>query len=356
MAEAGFEATTTTSAGIAHAQGLPDGALGRDGMLEHAARIACAVPVPVTADLEDRYGARAEDVALTTAAAVEARLAGGNIEDSGVGGDPALTDTERACDRLRAAHEATPHGYPFVLSARTDPYLRGGDPEACFAEAVRRAGAYEAAGADWVFVPGPMDAATVGRRAAAIAAPLNVLGARTGREAALMVAYLGRLGVRRASVGGGLALAAMGFAREALAGMARGAFAFGRGAPTNAETDGLMVRLTPAGPPRSPACPSPEPRTRPGEGVASAHPRSARRAALFRPALDGGVPGDGRRKEGKGSLAPTAPLIREAEAAAQASARRSAAGPLGLRRAGVWPVAARPGRTAAASRRSANLC
>ena len=253
MAEAGFEAIATTSAGMAHAQGAPDGALGRDEMIEHAARIARAVPVPVTADLEDGYGPRPEDVAATVAAAVEAGLAGCNIEDSGVGGDPALIDAGRACDRLRAAREAIPPGRPFVLNARTDPYLAGGDPEACFTEAVRRAGAYAAAGADCVFVPGPMDAATVGRLAAAIPAPLNVLGARAGRAAALTVADLGRLGVRRVSVGGSLALAAMGFVRGALAGMARGAFGIGLGAPTNAEIDRLMARLGPAEPANSPA-------------------------------------------------------------------------------------------------------
>ncbi len=121
-----------------------------------------------------------------------------------------------------------------------------------FAEAVRRARAYAAAGGDCVFVAGPGGAATVGRLAAAIAAPLNVLGARAGRGAALTVADLGRLGVRRVSVRGSLALAAMGFVREALAGMARGAFAFRRGAPTNAEMDRLMARLAPAEPPRSP--------------------------------------------------------------------------------------------------------
>lgn len=181
MAEASFEVIATTSAGIAHMQGRPDGVLGRDEMLAHVARIVRAVPV--TADLESGYGLRAEDVAVTVAAALDTGIAGCNIEDSGVGGDPALIDVGRACDRLRAAREAIPRGRPFVLNARTDPYLCGGDPEACFAEAVRRVSAYAAAGADCVFVPGPTDAATLARLAAAIAAPLNVLGARAGREA-----------------------------------------------------------------------------------------------------------------------------------------------------------------------------
>lgn len=112
-----------------------------------------------------------------------------------------LIDVRRACDRIRAAREAIPHGHPFVLNVRTDPYLCGGDPEACFAEAVRRAHAYADAGADCVFVPGPMDAATVGRLAVAIPSPLNVLSARAGREASLTVADLERLGVRRVVAG-----------------------------------------------------------------------------------------------------------------------------------------------------------
>ncbi len=259
MAEAGFEAIATTSAGIAFAQGLPDGgALGRDAMIEHAARIARAVTVPVTAALEDGYGPRAEDVATMVAAAVVAGLAGCNIEDSGVGGDPALLDPERACDRIRAAREAVARaGRPFVLNARTDPYLvrRGeGAAEENFAEAVRRARAYAAAGADCVLVPGPADAGTLARLAAAIDAPLDALAARAGRASTLTVADLRRLGVRRASVGGSLALAALGFVRRALADLpSAGVFGFGPDAPTNAEMNRLMARSAPSEPPRSAA-------------------------------------------------------------------------------------------------------
>ena len=112
MAEAGFEVIATTSAGIAHTQGLPDGALGRDEMLAHVARIVLAVPVPVTADLESGYGLQAEDVAVTVTAALDTGIAGCNIEDSGVGGDPALIDIGYACDRLHAAREAIPGAMP----------------------------------------------------------------------------------------------------------------------------------------------------------------------------------------------------------------------------------------------------
>jgi 2-methylisocitrate lyase-like PEP mutase family enzyme len=150
------------------------------------------------------------------------------------------------CDRIRAAREAVARtGRPFVLNARTDPYLVHRDPaqaEGNFAEAVRRARAYVAAGADCIFVPGVMDAGTIGRLAASVPAPLNLLGARAGREAALTVGELEQLGVRRVSVGGSLALSAMGFVRDALTSLRDGRFSFGGGAPTNAEADALMAR------------------------------------------------------------------------------------------------------------------
>lgn len=66
MAEAGFPAIATTSAGVAFALGLPDGQrVSRDRMLECVAQIVAAVPVPVTADLEAGYGSSPEDVAAT---------------------------------------------------------------------------------------------------------------------------------------------------------------------------------------------------------------------------------------------------------------------------------------------------
>ncbi|MDP4027144.1 isocitrate lyase/phosphoenolpyruvate mutase family protein [Methylobacterium sp. NEAU 140] len=165
--------------------------------------------------------------------------------------EPSLIAVERMCDRILAAREAiTRAGRPFVLNARADPYLVRGDvacAEENFAEAVRRARAYAAAGADCVFIPGVADAATVGRLVTAIAAPLNVLGARGGREAGLTIAEFERLGVRRVSIGGSLALAAMGFVRDALAGMRQGIFGFGQHAPTNAEMDGIMAGGTSGG-------------------------------------------------------------------------------------------------------------
>ncbi|MBN9328031.1 MAG: isocitrate lyase/phosphoenolpyruvate mutase family protein, partial [Cellulomonas sp.] len=83
LAQLGFPAIATTSAGIAWSLGVPDGGgIDRDTMLTHVARIVAAVDVPVTADLESGYGATPDDVAATVARAVELGAVGGNLEDA----------------------------------------------------------------------------------------------------------------------------------------------------------------------------------------------------------------------------------------------------------------------------------
>jgi 2-methylisocitrate lyase-like PEP mutase family enzyme len=152
---AGFPALSTTSGGIALSLGLPDyeGRLGRQEMMTRIGRIARAVDVPVSADLEGGYGPRPEDVAETIRQSVEVGVVGGNIDDyTGQTREP-LFDIELAAERIRAAREAADKTtIPYTLTARTDCYLSGhADP---LQEAVRRANRYHQAGADCIFVPG----------------------------------------------------------------------------------------------------------------------------------------------------------------------------------------------------------
>lgn len=246
MAEAGFPAIATTSAGVAFAMGLPDGQrVSRDRMLECVAQIVAAVPVPVTADLEAGYGSSPEDVAATVRGALAAGAVGCNIEDATGRADQPLFDLELACDRIRAAVEAARGaGLPFVLNARADPYLvRHGSDAANFAQAVRRANAYREAGADCLFVPGPMDADTIANLVREIKGPLNVLGARGGSASALSVADLARLGVKRVSIGGSLAVAALAFVQGAMLELReRGTFSYTSSALSNASTNAIMAR------------------------------------------------------------------------------------------------------------------
>jgi 2-methylisocitrate lyase-like PEP mutase family enzyme len=198
----GFPAIATTSAGIAWSCGVPDGeTLDRDAMLEHVGRIVAAVSVPVTADLEAGYGDTPDDVGRTVARAVELGAVGANLEDAGPGG---LFGIDQAVDRLAAARAAAPSG-TFVLNARTDTYFAGGTGDA-FAETVERAVRYLEAGADCIFVPGVVEEHTIRRLAAAIPGPLNVVA---GLANVIDARTLFSLGVKRVSLGGSLARAAL---------------------------------------------------------------------------------------------------------------------------------------------------
>jgi 2-methylisocitrate lyase-like PEP mutase family enzyme len=203
---AGFSAVATTSAGIAWSLGYPDGEhIPREEMLAVVARIAHALDVPVTADLEAGYGPAPEDVAETVRGAIAAGAVGMNLEDSrsgdGASAASPLLDTAAQIERVAAARAtADAAGISFVVNARTDVFLRRvGAPEERVRLAAERANAYRAAGADVLFVPGVADAATIGQLVREIAGPLNILATAGVPD----LAELARLGVARVSVGGG---------------------------------------------------------------------------------------------------------------------------------------------------------
>jgi 2-methylisocitrate lyase-like PEP mutase family enzyme len=206
LEQVGFPAVATTSAGIAWSCGIPDGEeLDRDTMLDHVGRIAAAVSVPVTADLEAGYGDTADKVARTVATAVQLGVVGGNLEDAGPDG---LFGIDEAVERLAAARAAAPRG-TFVLNARTDTYFtraRSADRGDPFAETIERATRYLEAGADCIFVPGVVDEDTIHRLATAIPGPLNIVA---GLANLIDAPTLFSLGVARVSLGGSIARAAL---------------------------------------------------------------------------------------------------------------------------------------------------
>lgn len=210
---AGAQAIATSSAGIATALGYADGQrIPRAEMLDMVRRIARAVALPVTADLEAGYGDTPEAAAETARGALEAGAVGMNIEDSKSSAEGELLPMELQISRLRAARAAaTSIGVDLVINGRTDAFaVRGLAPGARADEAIRRANAYLAAGADCAFVPFVTDAQVIGRLAREIRGPLNVLGVPGSPP----VAELERLGVRRVSVGSGPARAAYAAARR----------------------------------------------------------------------------------------------------------------------------------------------
>ncbi|RKN37919.1 isocitrate lyase/PEP mutase family protein [Streptomyces hoynatensis] len=212
---AGAAAVATTSSGVAWSLGAPDGdRLARDLALGLVARVAAAVEVPVTADVESGFAEDPAGVGETVRAVVEAGAVGVNLEDSHHGGPVPLRAVTDQAERLAAARKAGEAlGVPVFVNARVDVFLRGRElprPEAV-RETLTRAAAYLAAGADGVFVPGVTEPALVAELAAGLDAPLNVLAG----PGAPPVAELAAAGARRISVGSGLAQAAYSLADRA---------------------------------------------------------------------------------------------------------------------------------------------
>ena len=208
--EAGFPAIGTSSAGVAFSLGYPDGQkIRREEMLSVVRRIAEAVNVPVTADVEAGFGSTPEEVADTAREVIAAGAVGMNLEDGDEGRPDFLVEIPRQKEIIRAVLEAgNGAGFPFVLNARTDIFLYGiGPAETRLARAIERLNAYHAAGAPALFAPGVKDKETIAQLAGGLAGPLNIL-ATVGTPP---VAELQQLGVARVSVGSGPMRAALGF-------------------------------------------------------------------------------------------------------------------------------------------------
>lgn len=176
--DAGFPAIGTSSAGVAFSLGYPDGQkIPREEMLAAVRRIAEAVEVPVTADVEAGFGSTPEEVADTARAVIAAGAVGMNLEDGIEGKPDFLADANRQKEIIRAVLEAAAStGVPFVLNARTDIFLYGiGPTETRLARAIERLNAYRAAGAPSLFAPGVKDKETIAELARGLAGPLNIL-------------------------------------------------------------------------------------------------------------------------------------------------------------------------------------
>ncbi|MEU6369579.1 isocitrate lyase/phosphoenolpyruvate mutase family protein [Streptomyces sp. NPDC046931] len=208
--QAGAAAVATTSAGLAWELGTADGdRLSRDDALAALARIAGAVAVPVSADIETGYADDAAGVADTVRTVLAAGAVGVNIEDGLYGGGAPLRPVQEQAARIAAAREAADEaGVPLFVNARIDTCLRGAGG---LGETLERAAAFLAAGADGVFVPGVVDPVTVKALAEGIEGPLNVMAG----PGAPPVPELAALGVARVSAGPGIAQAVHGLVHRA---------------------------------------------------------------------------------------------------------------------------------------------
>jgi 2-methylisocitrate lyase-like PEP mutase family enzyme len=203
LASLGFQALATTSSGFAATLGQLDGSVTRDQALGHAATIAAATDLPVSADLENCFAHDPEGVAETVELAAHTGLAGASIEDFTGDDDDPIYELSHAAERVAAAAEAA-HAGPvrLVLTARSENYLHG---RRDLADTIARLQAFQAAGADVLYAPGVFTAEDIREVIAAVDRPINVLALRGGPD----VAGLGELGVARISVGGAFAYAAL---------------------------------------------------------------------------------------------------------------------------------------------------
>jgi 2-methylisocitrate lyase-like PEP mutase family enzyme len=205
---AGFPAAATTSGGLAWALGYQDGEKTPwPEVVAATRRIAEAVRVPLTADIETGYGDTPEAVARSVADIIGAGAVGINLEDGTPNPNEPVRTIEDAAGRIRTARAAAnAAGVPIVINARVDLYLKHvGDEATRFTETVRRAEAYLAAGADCIFVFAVAELDLIKKLTAAIKAPVNVVGRAGGPGLKALEAA----GVARVSIASGASMAIM---------------------------------------------------------------------------------------------------------------------------------------------------
>ncbi|HEY8803054.1 MAG TPA: isocitrate lyase/phosphoenolpyruvate mutase family protein [Candidatus Dormibacteraeota bacterium] len=209
FASLGFQALATTSGGFAATLGRLDGHVTREEALGHAALIAAATELPVSADLEDGFADDPDGIAVTIAGAIAAGLSGCSIEDFTRDPQAPIYELGLAAERIAAAAEVAHRGpVRLVLTARAENYIHG-RPD--MDDTIARLRAYEEAGADVLFAPGLTMLAEIRQVVESLQRPVNVV-TRVGMPA---VAELAAIGVRRISVGQAFAYRGYGAAIEA---------------------------------------------------------------------------------------------------------------------------------------------
>jgi 2-methylisocitrate lyase-like PEP mutase family enzyme len=198
----GAAAVATGSWSVAAAHGWDDGEqVPLEFVLANATRIAGAIDVPLTVDLESGYGSTPDEVGATVAATLAAGAVGANLEDSEPGSATLRTPQQQSARYAAARRAAEASGVPFFVNARTDVFLvtpaeRHAD---VIDDVLDRARRYADAGADGLFVPGLADARSIARVVTGSPLPVNVMVVPTLPP----VLRLAELGVARVSHGPG---------------------------------------------------------------------------------------------------------------------------------------------------------
>jgi 2-methylisocitrate lyase-like PEP mutase family enzyme len=206
LAQLGFEALATTSAGYAFSVGRLDTTIERDKILMHIAEIVTATDLPVSADLENGFGDEPVTVAQTIRLAAATGLVGASIEDMIRSPENEVYELEFAAERIRAAAEVA-HSlpFPFTLTARAENFIVD-RPD--LSDTIARLQAYQEAGADVLYAPGLSTKEEIVSVVGSVDRPVNVLMGLQGLN--FNVAELSEFGVKRISVGAALSRAALG--------------------------------------------------------------------------------------------------------------------------------------------------
>jgi 2-methylisocitrate lyase-like PEP mutase family enzyme len=217
FAASGARAIGTTSMGITATEGVAEGdEADWPMMLARIRKIAAAVDVPVTADVEKGYAAREGGIASTVDDLLDAGVVGMNVEDSvGPPGSP-LSEANVLARRIAEARAAADaRGVHLVINAKTDVFLADGPEAERIAAAVARGAEYRRAGADCLFVPGALTPEMIRTLVGELDSPLNVVANPAIGAEVPNVAELEALGVARVSVGSGILRATLAFAQRA---------------------------------------------------------------------------------------------------------------------------------------------
>lgn len=196
----GFPAVATASAAISSSLGYKDGEkIKFETHLEIIRRIADAVQIPVTADIESGYSTDISGLKKNIDLLIDTGAVGINIEDNtGVEGE--LRNIDEQCNRISAAREtAKNRGVYLVINARTDCFLsKVNKPKSeLIAETIKRADAFTEAGADCIYPVGVLDLDTVKTLREEIKSPINILGSAKS----VPLKTLQQIGINRVSFG-----------------------------------------------------------------------------------------------------------------------------------------------------------
>jgi 2-methylisocitrate lyase-like PEP mutase family enzyme len=197
----GFKALATTSGGHAFTLGRMDGNVTLDEVADHVRLLSEASTLPISVDLENGYGAQPEAAARAINRAAEAGAVGGSIEDWDAD-EKRIYEVDQAAERVAAAVDAARSlGFPFTLTARAENHIRE-HPD--LDDTIARLQAYERAGADVLYAPGPRSVDDIRAVADAVSKPINVLALRRFTMDDIVEA-----GGQRVSVGGALTFVGM---------------------------------------------------------------------------------------------------------------------------------------------------